>query len=140
MAAPEEPQHDKGGVVDWKTFVLVSVQAVRESYDLQFKSLREHVDQGFHLRDKALDAALAAAKEAVQKAEENSEKWRANANEWRAAMNDREARAVEKDKDFVSRVEYEQWKKSISLSSVLGFVVGLLGILAATISLVYKLR
>lgn len=46
----------------------------------------------------AIQAALAAAKEAVALAEQNAERWRASANEWRGAMSDRE-------RDFVRRSE-----------------------------------
>jgi hypothetical protein len=64
-------------------------------------SLRDHMtalidergrqyDQRFQAQEKAVVAALAAAKEAVTVAEVNAEKWRESANEWRGAMNDRE--------------------------------------------------
>jgi hypothetical protein len=46
-------------------------------------SLREYVDVRFEAQGKAVDAALAAAKEAVIKAETSTEKRFENSNEWR---------------------------------------------------------
>jgi len=69
-------------------------------------SLKEHIEKILAEKDKAINIALAAAKEAVQVAETNSEKWRANANEWREAMTDREKR-------FVQTSEFEEYKKSV---------------------------
>jgi len=70
----------------------------------------DDTNQRFADQDKAVQAALAAAKEAVQsalvssekavdKAEGNSEKWRDAANEWRGAMNDR-------SREFLPRREF----------------------------------
>jgi Flp pilus assembly protein TadB len=64
-----------------------------------------YVDDIWREKDKAILAALAAAKEAVLVAEANSEKWRANANEWRAAMTDR-------DKLYMTRTEFEAYKSA----------------------------
>src|SRR5688572_6075756 len=50
---------------------------------------RQHLNR-FESQERAVAAALAAAKEAVAVAEKNAEKWRESANEWRGAMNDRE--------------------------------------------------
>ena len=55
--------------------------------------LKEHIERIFKEKDKALDAALiaqkeatsaalASAKEAVLVAQANSDRWRADANEW----------------------------------------------------------
>lgn len=55
-------------------------------------TLKEYFEKVLEERDKAIIAALAAAKEAVAVAERNSEQWRAGANEWRGAMTDRESR------------------------------------------------
>lgn len=60
--------------------------------------LKEYFEKILEEKDKAINIALAAAKEAVGVAETNAEKWRSNANEWRGAMNDRE-------KSFVTRKE-----------------------------------
>lgn len=62
-------------------------------------SLKEYFERILQEKDRALSAALAAAKEAVQVAENNAEKWRASANEWRGTMSD-------KDRLFVSRSEF----------------------------------
>lgn len=69
-------------------------------------SLKEYFEKVLAEKDKAVNIALAAAKEAVQVAEANSEKWRANANEWRGAMSDRE-------KNFLQRAEFEAYKMSV---------------------------
>lgn len=74
-------------------------------------TLRDYVDTMFAEKEKALQAALTAQKEAVSaaldaadkavtKAEANAEKWRENANEWRGAMSDR-------DRELPSRREVE---------------------------------
>ena len=63
-------------------------------------TLKEYVEQRFDAQEKAVNAALVAAKQAVEKEEANSEKWRQSANEWRGSMLDRETK-------FASRVEVE---------------------------------
>lgn len=78
------------------------------------QTLKEHFEGILTERDKALNAALNSAKEAVSKAENNAEKWRDNANEWRAAMNDR-------DKNFITRREV--W---IAIIAIIGIVFSLL--------------
>ena len=69
------------------------------------ETLKEHFEKILAEKDKAINIALAAAKEAVGVAEKNAEKWRDNANEWRAAMND-------KDKMFVQKAEFNTYKES----------------------------
>jgi hypothetical protein len=69
-------------------------------------SLKEHIEKILAEKDKAVNIALAAAKEAVQVAEVNAEKWRANANEWRSAMTDRE-------RTFLARGEFEAYKTAV---------------------------
>lgn len=61
--------------------------------------LRDYFNQRFIDQDRAVSAALAAAKEAVDKAEREGQRWRDNANEWRGAMSDRE-------RNFLTRVEF----------------------------------
>jgi hypothetical protein len=68
-------------------------------------NLKEHFEKILSEKDKAINIALAAAKEAVGVAETNAEKWRSNANEWRGAMTDRE-------KTFMPRSEFEAYKTS----------------------------
>lgn len=67
-------------------------------------------------KDKAINIALAAAKEAVGVAERNAEKWRDQANEWRGAMSDRE-------KNFITRREV--W---LAIVALIGVVFSLLQI------------
>lgn len=67
------------------------------------ETLKEHFEKILAEKDKAINIALAAAKEAVGVAEKNAEKWRDQANEWRGAMTDRE-------KNFMPRAEFIQYK------------------------------
>lgn len=69
-------------------------------------TLKEHIEKLLDEKDKAVNIALAAAKEAVGVAELNAEKWRDNANEWRGAMNDRE-------KTFITKAEFESYKSAV---------------------------
>ena len=69
-------------------------------------TLKEHFEKILAEKDKAINIALAAAKEAVGVAEKNAEKWRDQANEWRGAMTDRE-------KNFMPRAEFLQYKESV---------------------------
>lgn len=81
-------------------------------------SLKEHIEKILDEKDKAINIALAAAKEAVGVAENNAEKWRANANEWRGAMSDRE-------KNFVTRKEL--WAAVIAIA---GLIIGILSLIS----------
>lgn len=73
--------------------------------DWSIGTLKEHFEKILAEKDKAINIALAAAKEAVGVAEKNAEKWRDNANEWRGAMVDREAK-------FMARSEFLAYKES----------------------------
>jgi hypothetical protein len=75
-------------------------------------SLKEHFEKILSEKDKAINIALAAAKEAVAVAETNAEKWRSNANEWRGAMSDRE-------KTFVMKTEFEAYKEATEKAMVI---------------------
>jgi hypothetical protein len=68
-------------------------------------TLKEHFETLLAEKDKAVNIALNAAKEAVQVAEKNAEKWRDNANEWRGAMTDRE-------KTFLAKSEFTTYKEA----------------------------
>lgn len=69
------------------------------------ETLKEHFEKILAEKDKAINIALAAAKEAVGVAEKNAEKWRDSANEWRGAMTDRE-------KKFLLTDTFEAYKES----------------------------
>lgn len=71
-------------------------------------TLKEHIEKILAEKDKAINIALAAAKEAVQVAESNAEKWRANANEWRGAMSDREKNFATKSEVFAIKENIEK--------------------------------
>lgn len=103
-------------------------------------SLKDYFERILEEKDKAVHIALAAAKEAVTVAERNAEKWRNDANEWRGAMNDRE-------KNFMSRSEFEIYKtatekalnlregRGLGLSQGWGFLIGAAGLVAVIVSL-----
>ncbi len=70
------------------------IDHLKEVLTLKIEALEKLSGQRFEAMDKAVAAALAAAKEAVEVAEKNAEKWRDSANEWRAAMSDKDARLM----------------------------------------------
>ena len=72
-------------------------------------SIKEYYDAILAEREKQVNYALAAAKEAVTLAEKNSEKWRSNANEWRSAMDDREV-------TFLHKQEFLLYKENVDKS------------------------
>ena len=103
-------------------------------------TLKEHFEKILTEKDKAINIALAAAKEAVGVAEANAEKWRDNANEWRGAMTDRE-------KSFMPRIEFEAYKtetekalnlsqgKSAGLSQGWIFLIGAVGMVGGVVGI-----
>jgi hypothetical protein len=116
--------------------------------DWTVDTLKEHVEKILAEKDKAINIALAAAKEAVGVAETNAEKWRDNANEWRGAMSDRE-------KKFLSREEFLAFKESsekalkiekeradrgegrgVGLNAFWGYLIGGIGLVLAILSLI----
>jgi len=87
------------------------VEPLKPSGGWTVETLKSHFEQRFIDVDKAVNAALAAAKEAVaaalaaaEKAREqaaaDNQAWRASANEWRGSMQDREVR-------FATRTEMD---------------------------------
>lgn len=74
-------------------------------------TLKEHYDKILIEKDSAIKTAFDSARQAVEVAEKNAEKWRANANEWRSAMNDRE-------RTFVSKGEFEEYRRSVDKALV----------------------
>lgn len=80
--------------------------------------LKEYFEKILEEKDKAINIALAAAKEAVGVAEKNAEKWRDQANEWRGAMNDRE-------KKFITRGEV--WMGAVAVAGLVIAVIKLFG-------------
>lgn len=89
-------------------------------------TLKEYVERRFEEQEKAVHAALAAAKEAVsaalvashqatEKSEANAEKWREAANEWRGAMDDREGKFSTKGDLDSFRKESESDRRAIRM-------------------------
>jgi len=89
----------------------VSGEPIKPPGGWTVETLKAHFEQRFIDVDKAVNAALAAAKEAVaaalaaaEKAREqaaaDNQAWRASANEWRGSMQDREVR-------FATRTEMD---------------------------------
>ncbi len=100
-------------------------------------SLKEYFERILEEKDKAINIALAAAKEAVAVAESNAEKWRANANEWRAAMTDRE-------KNFATKAEFLNLKeradihqgKGQGLSQGWVILIGAVGLVSVIVGII----
>ena len=89
----------------------MSGEPVRPPGGWTVETLKAHFEQRFIDVDKAVNAALAAAKEAVaaalaaaekarEQAASDNQAWRASANEWRGSMQDRENR-------FATRTEMD---------------------------------
>lgn len=114
-------------------------------------TLKEHVEKILVEKDKAINLALAAAKEAVSVAEANAEKWRDNANEWRGAMTDRE-------KNFATKTELNDYKEStekalkvekersdigqgrgVGLSAGWGYLIAATGLIATVLAIFSRL-
>lgn len=90
-----------------------TLKALMDERDLRYAQLAAATD-------KAVTAALAAAKEAVTEAKHNSDKWQENANEWRSAMSD-------KDRNFITK------------STAWGYLVGAIGMVLALLELTNRL-
>ena len=97
-------------VSEWTVDTL---KVLMDEHDRRYGQLAEATD-------KAVSAALSAAKEAVAEAKHNSDKWQANANEWRQAMND-------KDRNFITK------------SAAWGYLVGAIGMVLALFELTQRL-
>lgn len=114
------------------------------------ENLKEYIEKMMVERDKAINIALAAAKEAVAVAEANADKWRMNANEWRGAMNDRE-------KTFLPRSEFETYRdstqtalglektradkdegKGVGLSSTWAYILGGIGAIGGILAIITR--
>lgn len=93
-------------------WTLVTLKALMDERDRRYTEISE-------AKEKAVEAALAAASKAVDVAEKNAEKWRASANEWRAAMDDRE-------RNF--------------LSKGMGYVIGALSAIALLLTIMDKIK
>lgn len=75
-------------------WTLDTLKVLMDERDRRYSEISE-------AKEKAVEAALAAASKAVDVAEKNAEKWRENANEWRAAMTDRESKFMQKSMGIV---------------------------------------
>lgn len=103
-------------------------------------NLKEYFERILVEKDKAINSALATAKEAVLVAEKNAEKWRDNANEWRGAMTDRE-------KTFATKVDLENLKermdinkgKGMGLSQGWAILIGVTGFINIVIGIIITL-
>jgi hypothetical protein len=72
------------------------------------EALKEHFEALRVDDQRAVEAALSAAKEAVTAAEVNAERWRNSSNEWRGAMSDRE-------RTFISRAEVRAFLVAVAV-------------------------
>lgn len=114
------------------------------------ETLKEYIEKLLIEKDKAINLALAAAKEAVLVAEANAEKWRLNANEWRGAMEDRERKFLQKE-EFLSYKEATERalsrEKTISdvstgrssgMMALWAIIAGVIAIVISVVSFIIK--
>jgi hypothetical protein len=100
--------------------------------DWSVSTLKEYVEQRLLAQEKSMNTALISAEKAVAMAERNAEEWRKGANEWRGSMTDRE-------RNFVSRLEFEALKERVDktegsgkgMRELWGWVVAAAGIVTA---------
>ncbi len=90
-----------------REYLLRVVQDLSTAQSRLAEAQDKAVQAALVAQEKAVQAALAASDKAISKAEDQAERWRQSANEWRGAMNDRE-------RAFVSRVEYDQGMSNIN--------------------------
>lgn len=74
-----------------------SLDTLKDYFERLFHEYDRRLEQRFIAQEKAVTAALDAAKEATDKYEADVERWRIANNEWRQAMLDRENKFVTTD-------------------------------------------
>ena len=104
------------------TSIQLQIKDLKEGIEKQLTLQKEYFERVLLEKDKAINIALAAAKEAVAVAENSAEKWRASANEWRGAMNDREV-------TFLHKGEFTTFKEALDknldeIKKSLNFIAG----------------
>lgn len=116
------------------------LEADKRNDDLRAEFDRRY-EQRFAAQEKAVEAALTSAKEAVLKAEAASEKRFESINEFRRTLSDQAQQfaSAEKVNDLVSRFDRLEGRSSgldagwVKLVSVIGLIVGLVAIGTAII-------
>jgi hypothetical protein len=128
-----------------------TVRTAMEHLEAVIQEADRRYEQRFAAQQDAMRSALASATLAAEKAEANGEKWRASANEWREAMNDRErqflprteaAQIVKGLEDKITSLAQsrdESKGRSMGANALYGYMVGVIGALAAVGALVYAL-
>jgi len=96
-----------------KEYVESLINAADTRYEQRFLAQEKAVREALAAQEKAVTAALTAAEKAVAVAERNAEEWRKGANEWRGSMSDRE-------RNFVSRPEFESLKERLDRAEGIG--------------------
>lgn len=94
MGPPIE-DNTKLPVVDWKTFTLTAIQALREWAEIQFKGLREWVELHFELQDRATKLSI---REVERRLDE---------------LNHAHAKAELDRSQFLPKPTFEGWKEAI---------------------------
>ena len=89
-----------------KEHVEALIEGADTRYEQRFLAQEKAVREALAAQEKAVTAALTAAEKAVAVAERNAEEWRKGANEWRGSMTDRE-------RNFVSRPEFDSLKERL---------------------------
>lgn len=114
-------------------------------------TLKEYIEQRFKDQDKAVQAALLAAKEAVLKAETASEKRFESVNEFRGQLSDqtstlmpraesdtRYAAISEKVSDLTDRMNLMSGK-STGINAGWGYLAGVIGIIGTIVGIILAL-
>lgn len=144
-------------VSGWTTDTLHShiirlIAANDDRYQERFDGQQQALKDALVGQEKAVGAALDAAKEAVTKAEISSDKRFESVNEFRATLSDQA-------RDFLPRKEYEsrhealmnridllekkadkQAGQSIASSTIIGYIIGGLGIVVAIAGVLIAIR
>lgn len=113
-------------------------------------SLKEYFEKRFEASDKAVAAALSAAKEAVAKAENASEKRFDSVNEFRATLSDQQRNLMPRAeveiqiKALTGRSDSNENRiialenKGSGIYQGIGYVVGVIGIVSAIVAVIFR--
>lgn len=125
--------------------------SLREYVDVRFEAQEKAVAAALAAAEKAVAAALSAADRAVAKAEAATERRFENSNEWRATVetlqrtymprteSEQMWRAISEKIDILTTRLNAKDERSSVWASGWGVLVGIVGVIAAVISIVFAL-
>lgn len=133
-----------------------TIETLKEHFDVRMAEQNSQNVQRFEAQEKAVAAALAAAKEAVIKAEAAAEKRFEGVNEFRATLADQQRTlmprqeaelAMDSMKEKIDILQKSQEKETSSsdgeksgFKNAWGLLVGIIGVAIAIISFLIKLK